>query len=127
MLRNTTVPDKARDKAKELWYAIGTLNFVGALAVIVGARTDHIVYLVGVVFLLPGSILSSLAVNSWDHRDFSIHWNCCGTNSVGMVDLFYLPFALFLNMLLAAVIVWAIGKWSHRDKNAETVVGLRQH
>lgn len=117
---------KEKIQAKDIWYAIGTLNFAGTLAVIVGARTEHIVYLLGVVLLLPGSILSSLALNVWEHREFNIHWNCCGTNSVRMVDLLYLPFALFLNLVLTGLILWFAEKWNHRKDN-KGAVELRQH
>jgi hypothetical protein len=114
-------------RIKNISYSLGALNFVGVLAVIVGSRTEHVIYLAGVVLLLPGSVLSSLVIHKWEQQDFSIHWNCCGTNSPGTIDLLYLPLALLLNIALAAVILWLIGLWKDRSGHRDPVVRLQQH
>lgn len=93
------------EKLKNPLYLIGTVNFLGAVAIVLGARMSHPVYLFGVLLTLPGSVISGLAVNSLQHQRFSVHWNCCGTNSSSLIDVMYLPLALLVNLILTFVVL----------------------
>ena len=89
-------------QVRKYWGVLAVLQGLGAALVFVGSYFSAAVQIVGMVALLPGSVVAaSLPLHKLWNPAF---WRLWQTDSAGLANVLYLPVALLTNVL----IWWAI-------------------
>ena len=79
------------------WGAIVAANAAGATPVFTGAASSAAIRRLGLVLLVPGSLVAALLPLEKLWRPGL--WRCCQTDSAGLSNTLYLPVAVAMNLL----------------------------
>lgn len=79
------------------------VQLLGTFLLVVGSFTNVAVYLLGLVFLFPGSVVAYVASSQFSdlHNAVTVTW--LGVRSVPVADLAFLPIALLFNVVCLVI------------------------